>query len=244
MHPEAGPADGRRRGGLRAPATDDGVAYAGLVLNRKGLDRALQTSPTEIHVAYPVTDTFAARNQNLTVEEGRAHGARRSSRATRPEAPTATISVAFGCPFEGQVDPGLVIEHAHRMAAAGADEIDPRGHDRRRRPAPGQGARRRGAAARQARRPAPAQHAQHGLRERRRGPRVRRDDLRRFGRRPRRLPVRAARDRQHRHRGPHLPAPQRGRRDRHRSRPPLIEVAHWLSETMGKELPGSRAARG
>ena len=36
---------------------------------------------------------------------------------------TATISVAFGCPFEGHVDPGLVIEHAHRMAAAGADEV-------------------------------------------------------------------------------------------------------------------------
>ena len=36
---------------------------------------------------------------------------------------TATISVAFGCPFEGKVDPGLVIEHAHRMAAAGADEV-------------------------------------------------------------------------------------------------------------------------
>ena len=36
---------------------------------------------------------------------------------------TATVSVAFGCPFEGRVDPGLVIEHAHRMAAAGADEV-------------------------------------------------------------------------------------------------------------------------
>jgi isopropylmalate/homocitrate/citramalate synthase len=36
---------------------------------------------------------------------------------------TATISVAFGCPFEGHVDPGIVIEHANRMAQAGADEI-------------------------------------------------------------------------------------------------------------------------
>jgi hydroxymethylglutaryl-CoA lyase/(R)-citramalyl-CoA lyase len=99
----------------------DGVAYSSLVLNRKGLDRALQTSTTEIHVAYPVTDTFAQRNQNTTVEEA-ARTAEEIIAATDLKV-TATISVAFGCPFEGHVDPGLVIEHAHRMAAAGADEV-------------------------------------------------------------------------------------------------------------------------
>jgi hydroxymethylglutaryl-CoA lyase/(R)-citramalyl-CoA lyase len=36
---------------------------------------------------------------------------------------TAILSVAFGCPFEGDVDPGLVIDHAGRMAVAGADEL-------------------------------------------------------------------------------------------------------------------------
>ena len=100
---------------------DDGVAYSSLVLNRKGLDRALQTSTTEIHVAYPVTETFAKRNQNQTVEEA-ASMAEEIIEASDLRT-TATISVAFGCPFEGHVDPGLVIEHAHRMAAAGADEI-------------------------------------------------------------------------------------------------------------------------
>lgn len=101
--------------------TDDGVAYSSLVLNRKGLDRALQTSTTEIHVAYPVTDTFAQRNQNVTVEQA-ATIAEEIIEATDLKV-TATISVAFGCPFEGKVDPGLVIEHAHRMAQAGADEV-------------------------------------------------------------------------------------------------------------------------
>ncbi len=99
----------------------DGATYASLVLNRKGLDRALQTSTTEIHVAYPVTDTFAQRNQNTTVEEA-ARIAEEIIGASELKT-TATISVAFGCPFEGHVDPGLVIEHAHRMAAAGADEV-------------------------------------------------------------------------------------------------------------------------
>lgn len=99
----------------------DGTVYASLVLNRKGLDRALQTSTNEIHVAYPITDTFAQRNQNTTVEEA-ARTAEEIIGATDLKV-TATISVAFGCPFEGHVDPGLVIEHAHRMAAAGADEV-------------------------------------------------------------------------------------------------------------------------
>jgi isopropylmalate/homocitrate/citramalate synthase len=101
--------------------SDDGVAYSSLVLNRKGLDRALATSTTEIHVAYPVTETFAKRNQNQTVEEA-ASMAEEIIEASDLKT-TATISVAFGCPFEGKVDPGLVIEHAHRMAAAGADEV-------------------------------------------------------------------------------------------------------------------------
>ena len=99
----------------------DGATYASLVLNRKGLERALQTSTTEIHVAYPVTDTFAQRNQNTTVEQA-AQIAEEIIQATDLKV-TATVSVAFGCPFEGHVDPGLVIEHAHRMAAAGADEV-------------------------------------------------------------------------------------------------------------------------
>jgi isopropylmalate/homocitrate/citramalate synthase len=99
----------------------NGTTYASLVLNRKGLERALTTSTNEIHVAYPVTDTFAQRNQNTTVEEA-ARIAEEIIGASELKT-TATISVAFGCPFEGHVDPGLVIEHAHRMAAAGADEV-------------------------------------------------------------------------------------------------------------------------
>ncbi len=99
----------------------NGATFASLVLNRKGLDRALQTSTTEIHVAYPVTDTFAQRNQNTTVEEA-ASMAEEIIGASELKT-TATLAVSFGCPFEGKVDPGLVIEHAHRMAAAGADEV-------------------------------------------------------------------------------------------------------------------------
>ena len=60
----------------------NGTIYASLVLNRKGLDRALATSTKEIHVAYPVTETFAQRNQNTTVHAGRERrGGHRQARA-------------------------------------------------------------------------------------------------------------------------------------------------------------------
>ena len=88
----------------------DGVGYASLVLNRKGLDRALADVDQRVHVAYPVTDTFAQRNQNTTLEEA-ARTAEEIIGAADLKV-TATISVAFGCPFEGHVDPGLVVEHA------------------------------------------------------------------------------------------------------------------------------------
>jgi isopropylmalate/homocitrate/citramalate synthase len=121
VHPKLVPQMAGAEEVFAALPDDDGTIYASLVLNRKGLERALTTSTREIHVAYPVTETFAQRNQNTTVEEA-ARAAEDIIRGTDLKV-TATISVAFGCPFEGHVDPGVVIEHAHRMAAAGADEV-------------------------------------------------------------------------------------------------------------------------
>ena len=82
----------------------DGATYASLVLNRKGLDRALETSTTEIHVAYPVTDTFAQRNQNTTVEEA-ARTAEEIIGATDLKV-TATVSVGLRLPVRGPCGPG------------------------------------------------------------------------------------------------------------------------------------------
>jgi isopropylmalate/homocitrate/citramalate synthase len=101
-----------------------GTTYAALVLNRKGLERALAAGAREIHTSYGVTDSFNRRNQNASAEESAA--ATEAMIATAHEAGrtiTATLSVAFGCPFEGRVDPGVVIEHVRRLAAAGADEV-------------------------------------------------------------------------------------------------------------------------
>ncbi len=100
------------------PESGDTV-YAALVLNRKGLDRALAAGAREIHVAYPVTDTFALRNQNMTTEQAAAVA--EEIVEASPVKTTVTLAAAFGCPFEGRVDPRVVLDHAARMAKA--DEV-------------------------------------------------------------------------------------------------------------------------
>lgn len=101
------------------------VTYAGLILNRRGYDRALATGRLqEVGMVVPATDTFGSRNQGQTVDEAVAVGceilrdaARRGFRAT------ATIAVAFGCPFEGDVDQRRVLDVAMRLADAGPVEL-------------------------------------------------------------------------------------------------------------------------
>src|SRR5690242_17507987 len=80
----------------------EGVVYAGLVLNEKGYDRARAAGADEIHYAFSATDTFGRRNQNATTAEGLATALSLVRRARADGVPiTVTISVAFGCPFEG-----------------------------------------------------------------------------------------------------------------------------------------------
>jgi isopropylmalate/homocitrate/citramalate synthase len=103
---------------------DHATVFAALALNPRGVERAVAAGADEIHLAYPLTDTFGQRNQGMTVEQG-AHAAELMIAAGHEAGlrVTATLGVAFGCPFEGRVDPGVVADHARRMAAAGADEL-------------------------------------------------------------------------------------------------------------------------
>jgi hydroxymethylglutaryl-CoA lyase len=101
------------------------VAYAALILNRRGYDRARATGRIqEVGMVVPASDTFGERNQGSTVDDAVAVGceilrdaARRGLRAT------ATIAVAFGCPFEGEVAAARVLDIARRLAEAGPVEL-------------------------------------------------------------------------------------------------------------------------
>ena len=107
----------------RVPRRDD-VSYAGLILNRKGLDRAVGTGVDEVNVVVCVSDTFSGRNQNVTADEAMAMAADVVDAARdRGLYTTITLATAFGCPFEGEVDPARVAEFARRCADSGVQEL-------------------------------------------------------------------------------------------------------------------------
>jgi isopropylmalate/homocitrate/citramalate synthase len=97
----------------------DGVVYAGLVLNEQGHERFAATGLDELHFTLGATETFNQRNANRSVDES----VEELRRISSDESVSASISVSFGCPFEGRVEPGTVLSLAERLAEAGAEEI-------------------------------------------------------------------------------------------------------------------------
>ena len=195
------------------------VSWIGLVLNDRGLDRAIAAGMDEVNVVVVASETFSQRNQGMTIADSIASWHRLARRAGAAGLRTTlTIAAAFGCPFEGEVAPEFVADVLARCLQVPPDELalaDTIGV--------GVPARfdaladvaadcRAGHAAALAL----PQHPQHRLRQRdgRAGPGRERAGCQR--RRDRWLPLRAGRDRQHRHRGPALPAAPFRRPDRHR----------------------------
>jgi len=97
----------------------DGTEYSGLVLNEEGHERLRRTALDRVNCTLAATDSFSQRNANATVEEAAERVERILEAAERPA--TVTISVAFGCPFEGAIDPGAVAALADRFRHA--DEL-------------------------------------------------------------------------------------------------------------------------
>jgi len=101
-----------------------GTSYAGLVLNERGYERAVEAGVDEVRYAFPVTETFARRNQNTTVADATHLAGRLVERARLDGVRVSiTLSAAFGDPFEGRVEPGHVLGIAEHVAVANPDEI-------------------------------------------------------------------------------------------------------------------------
>lgn len=101
-----------------------GTSYAGLVLNEKGYDRAVAAGVDEVHYAFAATDEFGRRNQNANTAEGLKMALALVARARSERMPiTVTLSVAFGCPFEGPVPAERVLQIVEHLMAVPADEI-------------------------------------------------------------------------------------------------------------------------
>jgi len=102
----------------------EGTAYAGLVLNERGYERAVEAGVDEVRYAFPVTETFAKKNQNTTVEDATALAVRLVERSRLDGVRVSiTLSAAFGDPFEGKVDPDHVLRLSEKVAEARPDEI-------------------------------------------------------------------------------------------------------------------------
>jgi hydroxymethylglutaryl-CoA lyase/(R)-citramalyl-CoA lyase len=94
----------------------DGTEYSGLALNEKGYERLVASGLDRVNFSLAATESFSRRNANQSMEEAQAAADRVIERSELPV--TLTISVAFGCPFEGRVDPAVVAELAERFSSA------------------------------------------------------------------------------------------------------------------------------
>ena len=101
-----------------------GLTLSALTPNMKGFEAALASGVDEVVIFGAASEAFSMRNTNCSVaesierfrpvaEQARAHGIRLR----------AAISVAFGCPYQGEVPIDSVIDLVRRTRDLGCDEI-------------------------------------------------------------------------------------------------------------------------
>jgi isopropylmalate/homocitrate/citramalate synthase len=93
----------------------EGTEYAGLVLNVKGYERLRETSLDRVNCTLAATESFNRRNGDMSRDEALKQAQAILGVSELPT--TATVSVAFGCPFEGPVDPHVVEELCWQLDA-------------------------------------------------------------------------------------------------------------------------------
>lgn len=101
-----------------------GARFIGLVLNLRGLERALASGIDEVNCVVSASDEFGERNQGAGTEAGMKAAVEIGAQARQAGIPAGvTIGVCFGCPFEGEIPAARVVELARRLADAGFAEI-------------------------------------------------------------------------------------------------------------------------
>jgi hydroxymethylglutaryl-CoA lyase len=110
---------------MAALPREPGHSRIGLVLNRRGWDRAVATVCDEANVVVCATDSFGVRNQGATTAEQMGALADIAEARLQGGGPplSLTISVAFGCPFDGEVPEERVAGIVERAGKLGVEEI-------------------------------------------------------------------------------------------------------------------------
>lgn len=124
VHPKLVPAMADAEAVMEGVPRRDDVSYIGLVLNPRGWARAEASGVDEVNVVASASEGFAERNQNSSVEAIMADAEAVIESVKAAGVPVSiTITTSFGCPFDGEVDPDVVVGLAARAATAGVDEI-------------------------------------------------------------------------------------------------------------------------
>jgi hydroxymethylglutaryl-CoA lyase len=109
---------------MAAAPRDKGVRLAGLVMNGRGLDRAVAAGVDEVNIVVVATDTFCQRNQGTTTAQACDLAADLVNEARRQGLfSTITVGAACGCPYAGEVPLDRLADVVTRVVQAGPDEL-------------------------------------------------------------------------------------------------------------------------
>ena len=124
VHPKRVPQMADAEALIERLADRDDVSYIGLVMNEKGLDRALETKIGEIGMVVVATDSYNRKNQGVDTDESVRVWGKIAARAEQNGLrANVMISSAFGCPYEGEVKVERIVELAKQVIEAGPAEL-------------------------------------------------------------------------------------------------------------------------
>jgi hydroxymethylglutaryl-CoA lyase len=124
VHPKKVPQMAGAEDLLAALPMPDDVSYVGLIMNERGLDRALTTPIHEIGMVVVSTDSYNERNQGVPTEASIKAWLEIAKRAkSNGKIANVMVAAAFGCPFEGEVSSHRVLEIAKRLIEAEPAEL-------------------------------------------------------------------------------------------------------------------------
>jgi hydroxymethylglutaryl-CoA lyase len=124
VHPKRVPQMADAEALIERLADRDDVSYIGLVMNEKGLDRALETKIGEIGMVVVATDSYNRKNQGVDTDESIRVWGKIAERAQKNGVrANVMISSAFGCPYEGEVKVERIVKLAKQVTEAGPAEL-------------------------------------------------------------------------------------------------------------------------
>jgi len=109
---------------MKGISRQSGITYSVLTPNARGLDDALAVDSDEVAVFAAVTETFSQRNTNCSMQESLQRIETVVKQSLQANTPVrGYLSCVLGCPYEGMVNPQVVLEMAEQLLEYGCYEI-------------------------------------------------------------------------------------------------------------------------